>query len=361
MPPTQRGQAYKLAPGKWGLRYYDATGARRRKSPFPSKSAALAHYRDLIEPELRGEAPVAADLTLSELIDLYLERHAASVRSRTISTLRDRLQHAVAAFGDERLRDLERMSSEIAGWRATLPERAGHGIAQALRQVLDAGVRWGHLDRNPAKLAGPNRQPRPRAIRAFTRDELETIAEELRPTYRPLPALVAATGLRPEEWQALGRRDIDRSAGLLTVRRTVSGGEVVELAKTARSRRQVPLSGRAQRALAELPPRVDTPLIFPAPGGAVLNLDNFRRREWGPAIEAAGIRRPARIYDLRSTFASEALSAGVGIHALARIMGTSVQMIERHYGVLLDGAMESIAGRLDALDEERERNAHEMG
>ena len=30
-------------------------GKRRRKSPFPSKSAALAHYRDVIEPELRGE------------------------------------------------------------------------------------------------------------------------------------------------------------------------------------------------------------------------------------------------------------------------------------------------------------------
>jgi len=74
-----------------------------------------------------------------------------------------------------------------------------------------------------------------------------------------------------------------------------------------------------------------------------------------PAIEAGGIATPARIYDLRSTFASEALAAGLGIHTLARIMGTSVRMIERHYGTLLDGAMESIAGRLDALDVERDR------
>ena len=74
----------------------------------------------------------------------------------------------------------------------------------------------------------------------------------------------------------------------------------------------------------------------------------------GIAIEASGVRTPARIYDLRSTFASDALAAGVGIHALARIMGTSVRMIERHYGTLLDGALESIAGRLDALDQERQ-------
>ena len=30
-------------------------------------------------------------------------------------------------------------------------------------------------------------------------------------------------------------------------------------------------------------------------------------------------------------------------------------MIERHYGTLLDGGMESIAARLDALDRERDQ------
>ena len=90
-----------------------------------------------------------------------------------------------------------------------------------------------------------------------------------------------------------------------------------------------------------------------------MNLDNFRRREWAPAIEAAGIATPARIYDLRSTFASNALAAGVSVFELARIMGTSVLMIERAYGTLLDGAGASIAGRLDAYAAELERAAAE--
>jgi hypothetical protein len=41
----------------------------------------------------------------------------------------------------------------------------------------------------------------------------------------------------------------------------------------------------------------------------LINLDNFRRREWAPAIEAAGVSTPARIYDRRCTFASDALAA----------------------------------------------------
>ena len=55
---------------------------------------------------------------------------------------------------------------------------------------------------------------------------------------------------------------------------------------------------------------------------------NFRRRLWGPAIDAAEIDKPARLYDLRSTFASNALAAGITMFELARIMGTSAKMIE---------------------------------
>jgi integrase len=67
--------------------------------------------------------------------------------------------------------------------------------------------------------------------------------------YRPLPIFASAPGLRPEEWQAVQRRDVDRHERVLSVRHTVSSGEVVELGKTTRSRHQVPLSRRALDAL----------------------------------------------------------------------------------------------------------------
>jgi integrase len=209
---------------------------------------------------------------------------------------------------------------------------------------------------NPAKQAGRNPQPAPRRIRAFTMTEVEAIAAELSPMYATLPVFAAATGLRPEEWQAIERREVDRPARLLNVRRTVSSGEVVELGKTAQSLREVPLSHRALAALDALPARLDTRFLFPAPGGGVMNLDNFRRREWAPAIEASGVRRPARIYDLRSTFISGALAAGVSVFQVARVAGTSVRMIERHYGALLDGSGAEIASRLDAFDADRDRD-----
>jgi integrase len=54
--------------------------------------------------------------------------------------------------------------------------------------------------------------------------ELQAISVELSPQYQPLPMFAAASGLRPEEWMALERRDVDRGRGLLSVRRTVVDG-----------------------------------------------------------------------------------------------------------------------------------------
>ena len=72
---------------------------------------------------------------------------------------------------------------------------------------------------------------------------------------------------------------------------------------------------------------------------------------------------PGRIYDLRSTFASNALAAGVSVFELARIMGTSVGMIERSYGTLIEGAGADIARRLGAFEaaHEEDEQAWEEG
>lgn len=349
MPALQSGQI-DGKPGAYRLRWYDRDGKRHAKQPFKSKSDARSHFRSVVEPALSGRV-VKPDPTLSEFVVTYLDRHSATGgRPRTVSSLRERLTKAERVFGTVPLGELKCMVDEIAAWQATLPERSRYGVAGALRQVLTAAERWGYIDRNPAKMAGRNRQPAPRSVRVYTVAELDAISTELSLQYQPLPMFCAATGLRPEEWQALERRDIDRSAGVLHVRRTVSSGEVVELGKTTRSRRQVPLSSRALAALDSLPPRLDTPLLFPSPSGALLRHDNFSYREWRPAIKASGVARPARIYDMRHTFFSNAIAARIDLFELAKVGGTSVLMLERVYGALLAGAAASIAERLSAFE-----------
>jgi integrase len=357
MPPANTGHFYELADGSWGVQYR-VDGKQRRRSGFPNKTAARKWHGDNVLPIANGKRrPEREDMTLNELVDLYLKRHESIRSPRTIRTLRERLVRPLDAYGDLRLAELETMAMELAGWRATLPPAFAHKVMSALRQVLAAGVRWRLIDTNPAADAGANPEPAPRPIRAFTLDELDALEAELGATYAPFVPLAAATGLRPSEQAALERRHIDRTRRVIRVEQVLDGhGGIRAGAKTSNSVREVPLTGRALAALERLPARLDTTLLFPSAGGGPIDLNNFRKRLWAPAVEASGVATPARIYDLRSTFASNALHAGVTVFELARVMGTSVRMIERHYGALVDGAHAGIADRLDALEATQEEH-----
>jgi len=60
--------------------------------------------------------------------------------------------------------------------------------------------------------------------------------------------------------------------------------------------------------MAEQPTRLSH-LLFPSPRGRVWNPDNFQSRVWRPAMHRAGA--DFTLYDLRHTFASRLLSAGI--------------------------------------------------
>src|SRR5262249_8427815 len=103
----------------------------------------------------------------------------------------------------------------------------------------------------------------------------------------------------------------------------------------------VPLTPRAEAVLDAIPPRLDTTLVFPAAMGGYIDLDNWRLRYWYPALEAAGVHRRGP-YALRHTFATEALAAGASTVDLAEMMGSSQEMIERHYGHLAKGRLDHL-------------------
>jgi integrase len=62
---------------------------------------------------------------------------------------------------------------------------------------------------------------------------------------------------------------------------------------------------------------------------------------------AAGIEPRRPVYDLRHTFATFALRAGISTFDLSRYMGTSLAMIDRHYGHLARDGREHAIRLLD--------------
>jgi integrase len=162
----------------------------------------------------------------------------------------------------------------------------------------------------------------------------------------------AATWLRPAEWIALEKRDVDRKERVVYVRRSFTRG-VLKIPKTEASMRAVPLQARALDAR-DRAKSSGSPLLFPGDRGGYLDIHHFRPYQWRPAQKAVGVKPLRRVYDLRHTFATFALRAGLSTFDLSRYMGASLTMIDRHYGHLARDGREHAIKLLDAL------NAHEL-
>ena len=71
--------------------------------------------------------------------------------------------------------------------------------------------------------------------------------------------------------------------------------------------------------------------VFKNHEGHPINEDKWRKKHWYRALRALNMR-PRKFYATKHTYISVALSAGVNIKWLAEQCGTSVAMIEKHYG-----------------------------
>lgn len=285
MPAEQRGHVRKLPSGWWQLRFRERKGVYRSGGAFASKADALNHYRDEVAPRLSGRHLARRDLTFSELVDVFLQRHAMVAKPRTITELRWRLKQSQGVFGDVPLAELEGMADEIAGFLLSLGERLRYPIMAAFRQALEAGVCLRLPDPEPGEAgrAEPDAQAtgdpglHRRGAAGDRRGAGQVEAAAVR--------FPAATGLMPAEWASIERRDVDKARRVMHVRGT----------KTVRSRREVPLTVSALDALEQVPPRIDSRYVFTTtrrcPGQdepGPFAVANFRRT-WGPAIDAAGV------------------------------------------------------------------------
>jgi integrase len=350
---VQQGQVFELTRrGRggeplWAYRY--RTGGRGSRRVQRGGFASEQDARDALERELervRRERRISRSLTLAELVETYLAQH--DVQPVTIEKLHYLLSKATAVFGDRRIGELT--SQEIAEWRIRLSPGYRFEATQALRQVLHRAVAWGLIDFNPAKVGVDNPVRRRKEQHPFESwAELEALAETIGPRYGPMILFAAATGLRPAEWIALEKRDVDRKERVVYVRRSFTRREL-KVPKTEASMRAVPLQARALEALDRTRDGNGSPLVFPGERGGYLDIHHFRPFQWRPAQKVAGITPMRRIYDLRHTFATFALRAGISTFDLSRYMGASLTMIDRHYGHLARDGREHAIKLLDALN-----------
>jgi integrase len=253
--------------------------------------------------------------------------------------------------------------SMLRAWVSGLTAKIGdHGrllapgtVAQAYRtlnRVLAAAVDDELLGRNPLRGVKPPRAEG-KPMRFLSHDEVAALAGAVDRRYHAFVLVAAYTGLRAGELIGLRCKHVDLLHRTITVVEQVQyiGGRHEVLGpKSAAGRRSVAVPGLVVESLDAHLASFAEPgrdgLVFPAPEGGFLRLENFRKRVWQPAVAAAGVG-PLRVHDLRHTCASLAIASGADVKVLQRMLGhASAALTLDRYGHLLPGQAQSVADRL---------------
>lgn len=177
----------------------------------------------------------------------------------------------------------------------------------------------------------PRREPR-----IWTPDQMHRFAGHAG-QYEPMIRMLADCGLRVGELLALQRDLQDLNAGVFTVKGTAHHGKLVDSNETKNHDRQGPIPPTCLALLRKMPVRIDSPWLFPSPGGGVFDhpggelwrYENFRRRVWIPTQEAAGINPTA--HEFRHSWVSYLRAGGIDGRDLADIAGHSEAVQNRIY------------------------------
>lgn len=324
--PTVEVRRHPCADGSvtemWSVRYYDASGTRRRLRCASREEADYERARLVLAESLGQTAPVPADptepprgLTLNEFWPVYrgdAEGRLARSTLREYDRLWDR--RVAPQFGHLTLDEIRpRMVSQ---WRAQLladgvGTEATRYAMVLLQAMFTLAIEWGEADTNPVSVVRKPRQGRHRAIEPLAPEDIERLRRVLLDAgddrSATLVSLLAYAGLRPGEALGLEWRHIRDST--LLIEQAVNDGRL-KRQKTNRVYRTVDLLAPLAEDLAEwrtasgMPPAAS--FVFPRPDAQPWRTDdwnNWRNRDFHPAAAKAGLGRP-RPYDLRHPFAS---------------------------------------------------------
>jgi integrase len=183
----------------------------------------------------------------------------------------------------------------------------------------------------------------------FTEEERDVILEHFCqkiPYYYPFVFTLFWTGMRPSEALALRWGDIDLRRHELSVSKSRYLEEEAGT-KTAASEREIRLLSSVTDLLRGIKPLnlTEETHVFLNQEGNPVNFHTWRAKVWYRALRAKEMRK-RRPYTMRHTFISTGLSNGVNIKWLADYCGTSVAMIEKHYGKYIRNDADEQLGRL---------------
>ena len=332
----------KRSDGRWEGRYIKG----RTEDGKPSWGYVYgATYAEVREISIRRKAEYGfynlndTDITFSEISERWLYSVRPGVKESTFSHYQYTLRHyLLPIFGDFKITALDEMTlvqgfltviTPTNGKRKSLGAAMAQECLAMLRRICKYASQF-HLIR-PLEISVKLPQKQPKTLLPFTIEEqkkLQTFALDS-PTPRKIGLLLGfQLGLRIGEICGLKWGDFDLSAGIVTIRRTVSriscgNGHtkvVVQSPKTNNSNREIPLPKPLIRILKKLSLNFSSETWFLSGNEEKPVEPRCYRKSIHGYLKKAGVHQ-AHPHMLRHTFATTCLQAHCDIKTLSELLG----------------------------------------
>jgi integrase len=318
--------------GIWWVCYFDKGQKRREKVGRRSDAIALYQKRKAdiragvkLPENLRG--PQSEGTPLADLIDRAIEWYT-SHRPKSIPTVKGQLEAIRGGLGD---RDATKLTAgDVDAWLSSHSEWTPATINRyksALSRTLQLAVLNGELKTNVARLVTARREQNER-VRWLSEDEenrLRTAIEKLCPAQMAAFTVATHTGMRKSEQFSLTWDEIDFDRKRIFLSQTKNGSD-----------REVPMNKTVLAVLTDLRA---TQEASKSESLHVFNASNCDRRLKNPrkwfetALDEAKIK-DFRWHDLRHTFCSRLVMAGVDLRTVMELAGHKSIAVTTRYAHL---------------------------
>ena len=324
---------------------------QRSKGGFASRREAETALRAVLTTMDSGNYVSPSSLSLGDyLVHRWLPSIKTTIRASThASYARIVRLHIVPRLGAVKLQALDPMmlnefyAALLRDGRALgeggLSVRTVRYVHAVLHRALRDAMRWQLLTRNVTEAADPPKEgtvARP-MMRTWSAETLRSFLAACEGDRKhPAWLLLASTGMRRGEVLGLSWDDVDLETAQLAVRRTLVAVDMdvaFSEPKTQRSRRVVALDAttvaalrswrrrQAEDKLALGPAYDDRGFVFTRADGRPFDPNDFSR-EFDRRVKRLGLPR-IRLHDLRHTWATLALQAGIHPKVVSERLGHS--------------------------------------
>jgi len=360
---------YMKAPGQRRRMVLDSYGVitpgkarKRAKVELGKASAGADPLEERRKKAVDAQERKVRSTTLTDLWNRYLPEYVEHPAPRDRKGCKPLSKRAADGYrwlwkttikpklGSQRIDTLNREA--IEGFHDSIadkPYKANRAL-QLLSGMLTFAVRHKLIASNPAR--GVTQFPEERLQRFLSSSEVKALAKALTVAENPPKAADGEEQIKTEPWQALAAIRLLLLTGARKIEVLTMKWEDLDL---ERGIWNLPTSKTGAREVRLSPPAVDlfqeldqfkgNPYVLPAQRGNKHFVG--LQKVWERVRTAAGLE-DVRIHDLRHSFASEALGAGLSLRVVQQLLGHAEIRTTERYAHLERDAVREAADRVGA-------------